>query len=166
MSTQSLKEHVTKKPFSGSVFRAKTSKLQKIHVAPSPQLNRANNANVAEPEWPVTGNGLPSLTPTKEGQRLSTPSMMNGHENIALELDDSSTLWSKIENGNKHHQNSSSILPRQRGCSLNEVYLMRFLIALAFIFSVTNICLTIILMRGQNKNCACQEKSELLGKVP
>jgi len=40
---------------------------------------------------------------------------------------------------------------------------MRFLIAVVFTFSIANLVLTIILTQGQNRNCACQEKSELKG---
>lgn len=43
--------------------------------------------------------------------------------------------------------------------------MMRFLIALAFVFSIANLILTIILTQGQNRNCACHEKSELQGKA-
>ena len=162
MSTQSLQEHITKKPTSGGLFRAKKSKLQKIQVSPTPALD-AKNVGVEE-KWPVTENGVFPSMETIEDQRLSTPSRMSGHDNINLEVDETKTLWAKVKHGNKHHQSSFS-LPRQHRCCPNEVYVMRFLIAVAFLFSVTNLCLTVMLMRGQKENCACQEKSELLGEV-
>jgi len=42
--------------------------------------------------------------------------------------------------------------------------MMRILITLAFIFSLTNLCLVlmIIFTRGENKSCACHEKSQAL----
>lgn len=162
MSTQSLKEHVTKEPLSRNVFKTRTSKLQRIQVSPSPQQGRKNV--VTAEKWPVTGKEVPLFLESKEDQsRVGT---LSGHENITFDVDDTRTLWSKVENGKHDHQSSSSILPRRRRCCFNEVYMMRFLIALAFIFSVANLCLTIKLTQGQNRNCACQEKSELLGKVP
>lgn len=164
MSTQSLKEHVTKEPLSRNVFKTRTSKLQRIQVSPSPQLSR--KSFVTAEKRPETGNGNgPLFLKSKEDQsRLGTPS---AHENITFEVDDTKTLWSKAVNGKHDHQFSSSILPRRRRFSCwNEVYMMRFLIALAFVFSIANLFLTIILTQGQNRNCACQEKSELQGKVP
>ena len=163
MSTQSLKEHVTKEPLSRNVFKTRTSKLQRIQVSPSPQLSR-KNVVVAE-KWPATGNSNGPLFLESKGEqsRVGTPS---AHEGITFDVDDSKTLWSRADNGKHDHQFSSSILPRRRRCSCcNEVYMLRFLIALALIFSIANLFLTIILTQGQNRNCACQEKSELQGKV-
>ena len=163
MSTQSLKEHVAKESLSRNVFKTRTSKLQRIQVSPSSQLSRKNV--VITEKWPATGdsNGPLFLESKEDQSRGGTPST---HEGIAFEVDDSNTLWSRAGNGKHDHQFSSSILPRRRRCSCcNEVYMIRFLIALAFIFSITNLFLTIILTQGQNRNCACQEKSELQGKV-
>ena len=163
MSTQSLKEQVTKEPLSRNVFKTRTSKLQRIQVSPSPQLSHKNVVNAVK--WSATGsdNGPLFLESKEDQSRVGTPST---HENITFEVDDPKTLWSKTDNGKHGHQFSSSILPRRRRCSCcNEVYMMRFLIALAFIFSIANLFLTIILTQGQNGNCACQEKSELQGKV-
>lgn len=163
MSTQSLKEHVTKEPLSRTIFKTRTSKLQRIHVSPSPQLSR--RSFVTAEKRPATGNGNgPLFLESKEDQsRVGTPS---AHENITFEVNDTKTLWSKAGNGKHDHQFSSSTLPRRRRFSCcNEVYMMRFLIALAFVFSIANLILTIILTQGQNRNCACHEKSELQGKA-
>ena len=163
MSTQSLKEHVSKEPLSRNVFKTRKSKLQRIHVAPSPQLSR--KVAVTDDKWPASGNGNGSLfLESKEDQsRVGTPS---AHESITFEVDDAKVIWSKADNGNHDHQFASWTLPHRRRCGCgNEVYMMRFLIALAFIFSIANLLLTIILTQGQEGNCACQEKSELKGKV-
>lgn len=160
MSSQSLKEHATKKPFTRNVFRANTSKLHKIQVSPSPQLD-VKRVDVAE-KRPSMEKELPPFIDTKEGQRVSTPDVTSGHQNTILEMDETKTLWSKVESGNEHHKNSSSM----RRCRPNEAYLMRILITLAFIFSVTNLGLTVLLLtRGQSRSCACQEKSAMLGKI-
>lgn len=160
MSTQSLKEQVTKEPLSRNVFKTRTSKLQRIQVSPSPQLSRKNV--VSAEKWNSNG---PLFVESKEDQsRACTPS---AHESITFEVDDTNTMWSKVDNGKHDHQLSSWTHPHRRRCSCcNEVYMMRFLIAVAFTFSIANLFLTIILTQGQNRNCACQEKSELKGKVP
>ena len=163
MSTQSLKEHVTKEPLSRNVFKTRTSKLQRIQVSPSPQLSRKNV--VITEKCPPTGNSNGTFfLESKEGQsRVGTPST---HEGVAFEVDGTNTLWSRADNGNHDHQFSPSILPRRRRCSCcNEVYTIRILIALALIFSIANVFLTVTLTQGQNRNCACQEKSELQGKI-
>ena len=136
--------------------KTRTSKLQRIQVSPSPQLSRKNV--VISEKWPATGNSNgPLFLESKDDQsRVGTP---RAHEGITFEVDDSKTPWSRADNGKHDHQFSSSTLPRGRRCSYcNEVYMIRFLIALALIFSIANLFLTIILTQGQNRNCACQEK--------
>ena len=164
MSTQSLKEHVAKESLARNVFKARTSKLQRIQVCPSPQLSRKNVVNANKWTATVNGNGPLVLESNEDLSRVGTPS---AHESITFEVDDTKTMWSKADYGKHDHQFCSSTLPHRRRCSCcNEVYMMRFLIGLAFIFAIANLFLTVILTQGQNRNCACQEKSELKGKVP
>lgn len=152
MSTPSLEEHAMKKSSGGNISNAKTSKIQRIQVCPSPQLD-ARKAMI--------GNQVhPALTEKKDDQRPCTPVS----ENILFEVDETKTLWSKVENGNGPHENSTSILPRKRRCCFNEAYVMRTLIVLALLFSIANLFLTVILTRRQNGNCACPKNSQTLGK--
>ena len=99
MSTQSLKEHVTKKPLSRSVFKTRTSKLQRIQVSPLPHQG-CKNVVTAE-KWPSTGKEVPLFLESIEDQgRVGTPS---GHDNITFEVDETRTPWSKAENGKHDH---------------------------------------------------------------
>lgn len=143
-------------------FKTEPRKLKKIRVLPSPQLDIKTTESATKVEKiPEKGEEVSPLVDVRE---ISTPDGISGRESI-LEVDERQTQWSKIENG-CHRNSPSTKLPHRRRCCPDEACMMRVLVTLAFIFSLTNLCLTLMILfaRGQNKSCACQEKIRGLGR--
>ena len=161
MSSQSLKRLGSKDMNIEQTFKTERRKLKKIRVLPSSQLDIKTTESATKVEKiPEKGEEVPPLVDVR---KISTPDGISGRESI-LEVDEAQTQWSKVENG--YHRNSPSKLAHRRRCCPDEACMMRILITLAFIFSLTNLCLTLMILfaRGQSKSCACQEKIQGLGK--
>ena len=146
-------------------LKAKPGKLKKIKVYPSPQLdiNTTGSETKLDKDPADMEDEVPPLGVPIKKDKVGTPEGMEGVEG-ALEVDEAKTQWSSVENG--HNRNSPTKPHRRRYCP-DEACIMRLLITLAFIFSLINFCLTLMILfnPGVNKSCTCQEKSQALGKV-
>ena len=165
MSSQSLKRQGRDTDMSIAInLKAKPGKLKKIKVYPSHQLDiNTTGSETKLDKNPTDMEGeVPPLTKIKN-DKVGIPEGMEGVEG-ALEVDEAKTQWSSVENG--HNRNSPTKPHRRRYCP-DEACIMRLLITLAFIFSLINFVLTLMILfnRGVNKSCTCQEKNQALGKV-
>ena len=166
MSTSSLKRQGSKTTSKEHTIKTKPEKVRKINVCPSPEIAIRSATKIATNiagMIPEKSEDVPPLIETRPERR--TPDGFNGRES-SLEMNEIITQpWSNAENGHQDG-NSPSKLPRLRQNCPENACMMRRLVAMAFIFSLANLCftLTILFTRGNNGACACQEKSQALGK--
>ena len=166
MSTSSLKRLGPKATNKEHTIKAKLGKVKKIQVFPSPEIGIRSATKLATNVaglTPERSDDAPPLIETRPER--GTPDGFNGRES-SLEMDEIVTQpWSNVENG--HRDGNPSKLPRLgRNCP-ESACMMRSLIAMAFLLSLANLCLTLTILftRGNNEACACQEKSQALGKL-
>lgn len=167
MSIPSLKRQGSKTTSKEHTIKTKPGKVRKINVCPSPEIAIRSATKIATNiagMIPEKSEDVPPLIETRPER--GTPDGFNGRES-SLEMDATQPTqpWSNAENGHRDG-NSPSNFPRLRRNCPETACMMRSLVAMAFIFSLANLCLTLTILftRGNNGACACQEKSQALGK--
>ena len=164
MSLPGLKRQGSKTTSKEHTIKTKPGKVRKITVCPSPEIGIRSATKIATNSVgliPEKSEDVPPLTRPERG----TLDGFNGREN-SLEMDEIITQpWSHAENGHRDG-NFPSKLPRLRRNCPENACMMRSLVAMAFLFSLVNLCLTLTILftRGNNGACACQEKSQAQGK--
>ena len=164
MSMPSLKRQGSKTTSKRHTIKTKPGKVRKIDVCPSPEIAIRSATKIATNiagQIPEKSEDVSPLTRPERG----TPDGFNGRES-SLEMTEIITQpWSHAENEHRDG-NAPSKLPRLRRNCPENACMMRSLVAMAFLFSLVNLCLTLTILftRGNNGACACQEKSQAQGK--